>query len=202
MKAASFALLVLIALRGPSPLHAQISPPSAPAAAAVDPTRLPGDRPPDTIDRMLQLPRPHPPQPIDATPGPGDDLALEAARTAIANCSAKGFHVGAAVVDSAGNLRVGLSAAGAAPGRIYTAVQKDLAAMAWKRPTSEVQILLRGDRASLPALYKPNMVVVPGGIPLIVGNMVIGAVAVSGATGDQDELCAIEGARRIHDRLR
>jgi uncharacterized protein GlcG (DUF336 family) len=41
-----------------------------------------------------------------------------------------------------------------------------------------------------------------GGIPIAVGEKVLGAIAVSGApTGDKDEPCAIAGLARIRSRL-
>ena len=42
--------------------------------------------------------------------------------------------------------------------------------------------------ATLPALYA-----LPGGLPIMADGRVIGAVGVSGVTGDQDEQCAKAG---------
>ena len=39
----------------------------------------------------------------------------------------------------------------------------------------------------------PGVVGSPGGVPLMSGGKVIGAVGVSGVTGDQDEQCAKAG---------
>jgi uncharacterized protein GlcG (DUF336 family) len=39
----------------------------------------------------------------------------------------------------------------------------------------------------------PGVVASPGGNPIMVGGKVIGAIGVSGVTGDQDEQCAKAG---------
>ncbi len=39
----------------------------------------------------------------------------------------------------------------------------------------------------------PGVVASPGGVPIFVSGKVIGAVGVSGVTGDQDEQCAKAG---------
>ncbi len=39
----------------------------------------------------------------------------------------------------------------------------------------------------------PGVVASPGGVPIFVDGKIIGAVGVSGVTGDQDEQCAKAG---------
>jgi uncharacterized protein GlcG (DUF336 family) len=39
----------------------------------------------------------------------------------------------------------------------------------------------------------PGVVGSPGGVPIFVGGKIVGAVGVSGVTGDQDEQCAKAG---------
>jgi glc operon protein GlcG len=41
----------------------------------------------------------------------------------------------------------------------------------------------------------------PGAVPLIKGGRVLGAIGVSGATGQQDEACAAAGAAAVQGRL-
>ena len=41
----------------------------------------------------------------------------------------------------------------------------------------------------------PGVVASPGGVPIMVGGKVAGAVGVSGVTGDQDEQCAMAGLK-------
>jgi uncharacterized protein GlcG (DUF336 family) len=49
----------------------------------------------------------------------------------------------------------------------------------------------------------PNTVAVGGGVPIKVGNEVIGAVGVSGAPGgEKDEVCANAGIAKVADVLK
>ena len=196
-----------------SAAHAQMPPASgaAPGAnpAAADPTRLPGDNPP--MGMMGPRPAGAPPAggppaggPPPATPLPPSAslaLALEAAQAALDACTADGLKVGVAVVDSAGNLQLGLNGDSARPGRIYTAVRKNLAALAFKTPTSEVQAKLAAD-PSAAAMVKPNMMTTAGAVPLMAGDQLLGAIGVSGATSQQDEKCAAVGAAKIKAKLK
>ena len=171
-----------------------------------DPTRLPGDMAPPPLNETLEV---RPPNqrgpgvpPPDRTPGPPLSLSIEAAQAAIDACKTQGLLVGVAITDAAGVLRVGLAADGAAPpGRIYGAVPKNLAAIAFKKPTSAIRAQLRAD-PSESSRVKPNMLVLPGGVPLMVGDRVIGAIGVSGASADQDEVCALAGVEKIKARLK
>jgi uncharacterized protein GlcG (DUF336 family) len=42
----------------------------------------------------------------------------------------------------------------------------------------------------------------PGGIPIFIGDQLVGAIGVSGATGDQDEECAKAGLEAVKDQLK
>jgi uncharacterized protein GlcG (DUF336 family) len=176
-------------------------------APGPNPTGLPGDSPLPSIEFQLHATAgPHPgigtqPETHNATPGPPVALALEAARAALDACTAKGFRIGVAVTDSAGQLRVGIAADGGSPGRIFTAVRKDLAAIAFKMPTSAARAMILANPTLL-ATLKPNMSIFPGAVPIMVGERVLGAIAASGATGDQEEQCATLGLKRIQGRLR
>ncbi|HUO21751.1 MAG TPA: heme-binding protein [Caulobacteraceae bacterium] len=176
----------------------------ASAQVPSDPTRLPGDAPPPSLAAMLRPPSGRPTgrdgPPPDATPAPSMALALEAARAALNACVAEDLRIGVAVVDSAGQLRIGLTADGAAPGLIYAAVQKALAALAYGQPTSVIQDKLRADPSATGPL-RPNMSVKPGAVPLMAQGRAIGAIGASGGTAQQDEACAAAGADRIKGRL-
>lgn len=185
---------------------AQPAPP-APPAPPRDPLLLPSDAPPPPIERMLAPPAPPAPGqmpgvgPADTTPTLDMAVAIDLARTAIAICEAQGLRVGAAVSDSAGNLRVGLTGNSARAGRIFTASRKNAAVIAFGLPTSAIQAKLRADteaRAALP----PHMAVMPGGVPIKVGDKIVGALAVSGATSLQDEDCANKALVQLGPRLK
>ena len=167
-----------------------------------DPILLPGDSAPPPLQLLLQpSPPPGPPRPPNSTPSPSSTLAMEAVKAAVDACAADGLRVGAAVIDSAGVLRAGLSADGAAPGRIFVAARKGLTAIEFKAPSSAVVEHLKAD-SSLSAKIAPNMMPSPGAVPLMAENQLLGALGVSGATSEQDEKCATLGAAKIKARLK
>ena len=65
-----------------------------------------------------------------------------------------------------------------------------------RRPTSarRARSWTRSTRAARRVLTLPGVFASPGGVPIMVDGKVIGAVGVSGVTGDQDEQCAKAGA--------
>jgi uncharacterized protein GlcG (DUF336 family) len=72
------------------------------------------------------------------------------------------------------------------------AIGKAKAAATYRRPTRAfADVINKGGpaTATLPGVFAS-----PGGVPLMADGKVIGAVGVSGATGDQDEQCSKAGA--------
>jgi uncharacterized protein GlcG (DUF336 family) len=173
---------------------------AGPSAAA---TMLPGDAPPPSLTQMMQAHGTGGSHAPDPTPSPPTVLGIDAAQTAIITCTdtASGVRVGVAVTDAAGVLRVALAADGAMPGRVFEAARKALTATEFRAPTSEVAAHLATDR-SLKARVKPNMVVSPGALPLIVDGHLMGAIGVSGGTDAQNEKCASAGAAKILDKFK
>lgn len=198
--------LVVSAMLAATATLAQPAAPAAPAAAR-DPLLLPSDGPPPPLERMLAPPAPPAPgqtpgvAPADTIPTLDMAVAVELAQAAIAICEAQGLRVGAAVSDSAGNLRVGLTGNTARAGRIFTASRKNAAVIAYGKPTSAIQAMLRADPAARAAL-PPHMAVMPGGVPIMSGDKMIGALAVSGATSLQDEECANKALAQMAPKLK
>ena len=142
--------------------------------------------------------------------GPDIALALEGAQAAIAACAANGNKVAASVVDSAGGLRLMLTADGTAQEEVEISHKKAATAVALKEVTSAV-----ADRMEKDPAYKArieadkSLFPRPGGIPLMVGDEVIGAIGVSGASrlngvagGVRDEGCAKAGFDKISARVK
>lgn len=137
-------------------------------------------------------------------PGIPVELALEGVSTAIAACLRAGYNVSAVVVDTAGVPIALASGNGAAAitqriamGKAQTVIKfKVSSGQAAERAAKEPDFM-----ASLladPEVGPPRQ----GGIAVIAGAKMVGAMAVSGApTGDKDEPCAIEGLSKIQGRL-
>jgi uncharacterized protein GlcG (DUF336 family) len=142
--------------------------------------------------------------------GPDMALALEAAQTAIGSCTANGTKVSAAIVDSAGVLRVLLSADGASAQSVEFGTKKAFTANALKAATYDMQQKMKTDPALAAKLNADSSLrVTPGGLPLMAGNDVIGGIGVGGsptlngvAGGERDAMCAQAGVDKIKDRLK
>ena len=137
-------------------------------------------------------------------------LALEAAQAALAACAANGVKAAASIVDSAGGLRVLLTADGAAQEEVEISRKKASTAVALKEVTSEVADRMEKDQAFKAKIdADKSLFPRPGGVPLMVGDEMIGAIGVSGASrlngvpgGVRDEACAKAGLDKVRTRLK
>lgn len=129
-------------------------------------------------------------------------LAVEAAQAAVAACKTEGYVVTAAIVDRGGNLKVLLADDGSSVLSRDLTRRKAYTAAVRRIPTTELAKAVAGPGAFNPAVYDTQMVTAGGGVPIKVGNEIIGGIGVGGApSGDKDEACANAGIARIKDRL-
>jgi uncharacterized protein GlcG (DUF336 family) len=135
-------------------------------------------------------------------------LALEAAQAAVNTCLGEGVKGSAAVLDSAGVLRVLVSADGSSKNSAELSPKKAILAVEMKKPTSEIQAATEKDPA-LKAKLEADTRVFPraGALPIMAGNDVIGAIGFGGANGTQgggthDEACAKAGLDKIKARVK
>jgi uncharacterized protein GlcG (DUF336 family) len=144
------------------------------------------------------------PQRIPAARGPEMALALEAAQTAISTCATNGYKVAASIVDSAGVLKVLVAADGATKGAVESSTKKAVTANTMKTATSEIQEKMKTDQALAAKITADaSLFARAGGLPLLVGADVIGAVGVGGAPGgEKDEACAAAGIDKIKATLK
>jgi uncharacterized protein GlcG (DUF336 family) len=137
-------------------------------------------------------------------------LALEAVQTAIAACNANNVKAGASIVDSAGVLRVLISADGASKGAVESSTKKAFTANALKAATADILEKMKTDTALAAKVNADTSLFVrPGGLPIMAGSDVIGAIGVGGAStlngvpgGERDAACAKAGLEKIKDRLK
>ena len=149
-------------------------------------------------------------QPPPAPPARGVEmaLALEAVQTAVNTCLGEGVKGAAAVLDSAGVVRVLLSADGASKNAAELSPKKAVAAIQMKKPTSEIQAEADKDPA-LKAKLEADKNIFPraGALPIMAGNELVGAIGFGGANGTQgggthDEACAKAGLDKIRARVK
>jgi uncharacterized protein GlcG (DUF336 family) len=130
-------------------------------------------------------------------------LAIEAAQTAVNTCLSEGVKGSAAVVDSAGVLRVLVSANGSSKNSAELSPKKAVLANDMKKPTSEIFSEMDKDPALKAKLEADKSIFPrPGAVPIMAGNDVIGAIGFGGANGAQgggikDEACAKAGLDKI-----
>ena len=125
----------------------------------------------------------------------GPDITVEVAKkiaaATLAECATNKWNVAVAVVNTHGSLVYyeRMNNTQSASARI--AIDKASAAAMYKRPTRAfVDAIAKTGPATMTL---PGVVASPGGIPIFSGGKVVGAVGVSGVTGDQDEQCAKAG---------
>jgi Uncharacterized protein, possibly involved in utilization of glycolate and propanediol len=130
-------------------------------------------------------------------------LTLEAAKqiAAAAEKEAAGSKLTMviAILDDGGNLIYLERMDETQIGSIDVAQQKAHSAIAFKRPTKVFEDAVAGGRTAL--LRLPGAIPVEGGLPLIAGGKIIGAIGCSGGTSAQDGVVAKAGADALAKML-
>jgi uncharacterized protein GlcG (DUF336 family) len=128
------------------------------------------------------------------------DVALAIAHGALDQCRADGFRVTVTIVDGAGMVKVQMHDDGAGPHTMDFSRKKAYSALTFKRTSGETG---KAWAAAPPAPLITDAVGTAGGVPIKVGNDVIGAVGVSGAPGgDKDEACSNAGIAKVASKLK
>ncbi|HXR87813.1 MAG TPA: heme-binding protein [Stellaceae bacterium] len=130
------------------------------------------------------------------------DLAVEAAQAAIASCKAQGWNITASIIDRSGAMKILLAGDGAGGVGRESARRKAYTSALLGVSTDEFGKRLAGGGFN-PKVYDAQMVSDAGGVPIKLGNEIIGGIGAAGAPGgDKDEACAKAGLAKIADRLK
>jgi uncharacterized protein GlcG (DUF336 family) len=134
------------------------------------------------------------------------DLSLAAAmtiaQTAMEKCTAEGYGVSVVVVDRAGQTIVALRGDKAGPHTMENARRKAYTAMTFRMPTSQyAEKYAENDPVVEQQVTLPNVIAIPGGLPIKVGDDVIGGAGLSGTPG-VDEPCVQVGLDKVADQLK
>jgi len=125
-------------------------------------------------------------------------MTLDAAKKMVAASEAEAmknkWNVVIAVVDDGGHLVYLQRMDGTQTGSIDVAIGKARTAMAFKRPTKVFDDLAK-TRPSIMSLG--DVTLLEGGVPIKVGEQVVGAIGVSGVTSQQDAQVASAGAAAL-----
>jgi len=132
-------------------------------------------------------------------------LTLDGAKAVVAAAEefarAKGAGGAIAVVDDGGNLMLLARLDGTFAMGSTISIGKARTAALFKKPTSFFEeLVVQKGRVSMTAL--PDFTPLKGGVPIVVGGDIVGAVGVSGAmSADQDEEMAVAAAKALEGAL-
>jgi uncharacterized protein GlcG (DUF336 family) len=136
------------------------------------------------------------------------ELSLAAARmmaeAAVERCRQGGFRISVTIVDSTGRIRLFHMDDGAGPHTVDASFRKAFTARAYRVSTADFMKRTEPGSGGRTGLRNINNVIgVPGGLPIRIGDETIGGIGVAGAPGDQgDEACAAAAIARIQDQLK
>jgi uncharacterized protein GlcG (DUF336 family) len=129
-------------------------------------------------------------------------MAKTIAEATIGECKEKGFHTAAVVVDRAGQVIVMLRDEQAAPQVGEMARRKAFTARMFRSTTLEFQKRTINDPTLAPQRNVADILALGGGVPIQVGNEIIGGVGSAGSSQEQDDACAKAGIAKVGDLLK
>ena len=131
------------------------------------------------------------------------ELANQIASASVAACAANGYAVTATVVDRAGTVRAVQRADNAGPHTLGASQAKAFTSASAKNTTLAMMEASQKNPAAANLVYIPGYLLLGGGVPVKVGNEVIGAVGIGGAPGGNlDEQCAMVALDKVKELLK
>jgi uncharacterized protein GlcG (DUF336 family) len=131
------------------------------------------------------------------------DLANQIAAASVAACQANGHAVSATVVDRAGGVRAVQRADNAGPHTLQSSERKAYTSASAKSATLAMMENAQKNPGAANLVDIPGFLLLGGGVPVRVGNDVIGAVGVGGAPGGHlDEQCALAALDKVKESLK
>jgi uncharacterized protein GlcG (DUF336 family) len=127
------------------------------------------------------------------------DMAMKAATAALAKCQADNQQVSVAIVERSGATKILLKADGSGPHTVASATGKAFTSASLGRDTAGLSGFIKenGDVEGLRDM-DPRLVILAGGLPIRIGNALVGGIGVGGApSGKIDETCARAGVEAI-----
>lgn len=129
-------------------------------------------------------------------------LANQIAAATVAACAANGHAVTATVVDRAGGVRAVQRADGAGPHTVDASLAKAYTSASARNATLAMMDAAQKNPAAANLVHIPGFLLLGGGVPIRVGQEVIGAVGVGGAPGGHlDEACAVAALEQVKGQL-
>lgn len=129
-------------------------------------------------------------------------MAMAIAETAIATCKAQGFNVSVTVVGRVAEPIVQVRGDHTGPHTIENSFRKAYTARTFRASSGTFEERYKKD-PTLGLIHLDHVIASRGGLPIKVGDDIIGAAGASGAPGgDKDEVCVQAGLDKIADHLK
>ncbi len=125
------------------------------------------------------------------------DQAKTVAAAAVAEARKNQWTMAIAIVDTAGDLVYFERMDHTQVGSVDVAIAKARASARFKRPTKAFQDALAAGGEGWRILSLDGAVAVEGGVPLMSGGKIVGAIGASGGTSQQDGVTATAGAATL-----
>ena len=151
---------------------------------------------------QAQAPAPQPTASAGPPPQYGVSLDPPTAKKAAAAAIAEASKIGSApdavaIVNTGGYLVYFERMDNTQIGSVQVAIDKARAAVLYRRPTKVFEDIVAGGGAGLRILAIHDAIPIDGGVPLIIGGKVVGAIGASGGTAQQDGQVAQAGASAL-----
>ena len=127
-------------------------------------------------------------------------MALAMATAALDACKARGYAVSVVVVDRGGDTLVAIRGDDAGPHTMENARRKAYTARTFRMTTQAFIDDMKTRPARREQTTLPGVIAINGGVPIKVGNDVIGGIGLSGSPG-VDEECVNAGIEKVKSQL-
>jgi glc operon protein GlcG len=124
------------------------------------------------------------------------DVAKKMAAAAVAEAKKNNWPVAIAIVDNHGALVYYEKLDDTQTASPVIAIEKARSSAMFRRPTRAMENTIAQGRVAF--LGMPGATPITGGLPIVVGGKIIGAIGVSGVTSDQDEVVAKAGVDALN----
>ncbi len=145
-------------------------------------------------------------QALDSKPGLSLEMAKKMADACEAKAKAEGWNLNIAIVDAGADLVLFRRMPNAFLGSIEIAIDKAKTSARFPFPTRAIANIAYGEDGKggrVPGIvHVDGIIAFAGGLPIKAGDAHIGAIGTSGATADQDEVCAQAGIDAIAEMLK
>jgi uncharacterized protein GlcG (DUF336 family) len=130
-------------------------------------------------------------------------MARTIADTTMARCLTEKLQVSIHVIDSRGDTIVALRGDGARPFTFDNSYEKAFTAMAFGRPSAEMQAeYAEGNATRAQQADFPHVVMIGGGVPIIADGDIVGGIGISGAANSATDVCVQAGIDAVAAQLR